>query len=340
MALWMVRAGRNGERESFALDEGLAVVGWEELSDLTNVESREDLRALCNEVYANENVNRINNWVGQLWAFRGRIEVGDLVALPLKTQPAVAIGKATGPYHYRAQASDSVRHVRAVEWEKVVPRSNLGQDLLYSLGAFMTVCRIQRNDAEVRVEAILEGKPDPGFKLAVPQDEDEGVTDDTAPPDLEEYGRDQIRSYIGQKFKGHDLARLVDILLRVQGYQTEMSLPGADGGVDVIAGRGPLGFDAPRICVQVKSSEDPADVKVVRELRGVLKDFGADQGLFVSWGGYKQSVPSEARKRFFEVRLWDAGDLVDSLLENYDRLPDAIRAELPLKRIWTLVPEE
>lgn len=28
-----------------------------------------------------------------------------------------------------------------------------------------------------------------------------------------------------------------------------------------------------------------------------------------------------------------------AVLENYDCLPDSIKAELPLKRIWTLVPE-
>jgi hypothetical protein len=32
--------------------------------------------------------------------------------------------------------------------------------------------------------------------------------------------------------------------------------------------------------------------------------------------------------------------LVERVLENYDRMPDEVQAELPLKRIWTLVPEE
>jgi len=49
---------------------------------------------------------------------------------------------------------------------------------------------------------------------------------------------------------------------------------------------------------------------------------------------------SIAGRLFFEIRLWDSGDLVDVLLENYERLPEDLKAELPLKRIWTLVPEE
>ena len=31
MALWLVRAGRHGERENMALENGLAFIGWEEL---------------------------------------------------------------------------------------------------------------------------------------------------------------------------------------------------------------------------------------------------------------------------------------------------------------------
>jgi restriction system protein len=71
-----------------------------------------------------------------------------------------------------------------------------------------------------------------------------------------------------------------------------------------------------------------------------MSNFGAEQGLLVAWGGFKQSVGNEARQLFFNVRLWDQGELVRAVLEHYDRLPDDLQAELPLKRIWTLVPEE
>ena len=101
-----------------------------------------------------------------------------------------------------------------------------------------------------------------------------------------------------------------------------------------------MGFEAPRLVVQVKSSDAPADVRVLRELQGVMKNFGADRGLLVSWGGFKSSVYQEARTLFFEIRLWDADDLIEALAETYGQLPDDLQAELPLKRVWTLVLEE
>jgi restriction system protein len=51
-------------------------------------------------------------------------------------------------------------------------------------------------------------------------------------------------------------------------------------------------------------------------------------------------VKTDARKDFFRIRLWDQGDLVDAILQNYERLDDEIKAELPLKRIWIMVRDD
>lgn len=100
-----------------------------------------------------------------------------------------------------------------------------------------------------------------------------------------------------------------------------------------------LGFDAPRLAVQVKSSDTPADVSVLRELQGGVPQLGAQHGLIVCWGGFRESVIREARRLYFQVRLWDAGDLVVAIQASYDRLPEDLQAEIPLKRICTLVAE-
>jgi restriction system protein len=196
----------------------------------------------------------------------------------------------------------------------------------------MTVCKIERNDAENRVKKILEGKGSNEGVIS-PKIVEE-VTD------IEEYSKDQIIKYINAKFKGHNLARLVDAILRAQGYITKQSPPGPDGGVDILAASGPLGFDAPRICVQVKSSSSAIDVKVLRELQGVVSKVRASQGLLVSWGGFTTQALQEARDAFFSIRLWDQGALLDEIFKYYERFDDELKAELPLKRIWGLVIEE
>ena len=334
MCAWMVRAGQYGENEDFALDQGLAVIGWDEMPDLSGVRSREQLEALCREKYPDSPRMRVANYVGQLWTFKEKIKAGDLIVLPLKKQSAVAVGEVEGPYAYSTSNPEGAHHVRRVNWiAKDIPRSKFDQDILLSMGAFMTVCQIARVNVDDRIRALLEGKP------AHPVTTVEGV-ETTEIPDLGQYALDQIRLYIGQKFRGHDLARIVDGLLRAQGYQTKMSPPGPDGGVDIIAGRGPMGFDPPRICVQVKSSDSPTDASVLQGFQGAVKNFKAEQGLLVAWGGFKNSVLAEARRLYFEVRFWDADDLITAVLQDYDKLPEDLRADLPLKRIWALIREE
>jgi restriction system protein len=333
MTVWLVRAGPYGERETLALEQGLSVIGWEEMPDLSGIDSRQDLEELVRTTYPDAGKRRVANWVGQLWAFRDRMQVGDLVVLPLKKQSAVAIGKIVGPYAFRSDLAADTHHTRATKWVKTdIPRSRFDQDLLYTLGAFMTVCQIKRHNAEERINAILAGQSPP----ILPTDEsDEAAT----PVDLEQFAQDDLTEFITRKFKGHELARLIDEILRTQGYQTVVSPEGADGGVDIIAGSGPMGFDSPRLCVQVKSSETPVGAAVLRELQGTMKNFGADQGLLVSWGGFAAPLLKEARHLHFEIRLWDAGNVVANLLRRYDQLSPAIQAELPLKRIWVRLPE-
>lgn len=332
MALWLVRAGRNGEQEEGVLQHSVATIGWNELGDVSTIDSRDALKEKFQDLYPNKKKMAVAVDVGQVWAFVRRIEKDDLVVLPLKLRAAVAIGRIIGGYSYRTDFQPGIHHVRPVEWIQTdLPRTMFEKDLLYSFGAFMTVCQIQRNNAEERVRQILGKGVDPGTG------EDEG---ETAVLDVEQIARDQVLDFINRKFKGHNLARLVEALLEAQGYITRRSEPGPDGGVDILAGAGSMGFDSPRLCVQVKSSQSPADVTVLRSLQGTLNNFAADQGLLVSWGGFNRAVLEESRRSFFTIRLWDSGDLLESLLDNYERLPATIQAELPLKRIWGLVLEE
>ena len=335
MALWLVRAGSAGEREEVALQSRVVTIGgsrWNKLGDLSSIQTKEELRSIYERTVPESKKNTASNDIGQIWTFVDRIKPDDFVVLPLKLRSGIAIGKITGPYQYKTDSPSEITHFRSVEWIKTdLPRTAFDQDLLYSFGAFMTVCQIQRNNAEERVRAIIKGE-----KVTLAEEEKE----EAGQVDVEQQARDQILQFVNQRFKGHDLARLVESILRAEGYFTKISPPGPDEGVDILAGRGPMGFEKPRVCVQVKSSESPVDVTILRELQGSMKNFDADQGLLVSIGGFKRTVEEEAKRSFFTVRLWDSEGLLKSLFDNYENLPATIQKELPLKRMWGLVPDK
>jgi restriction system protein len=162
----------------------------------------------------------------------------------------------------------------------------------------------------------------------------------TGGSNLEELAQDQIAQLISARFKGHGLARLVEGILKAQGYTTYRSPEGADGGVDILAGTGALGFDTPLLCVEVKSQDTPIDRPTVDKLLGAMTKFGASQGLFVSWSGFKTNVQKELAQSFFRMRLWSQKELLEELFAHYDTLDEDLKAELPLKRIWTVATED
>ena len=342
MAIWLIRAGSHGEFEQKFIQESRVYVTWDELDeDMSKLAGRDDLFSAMQSRYSNAKLKRLQNWVSQVWPFAHEIKKGDLVILPLKTQRAIQVGEITGEYHFEKDGPNPFFHWRLVKWiGEAVPRAHFGKDLLNTFGAFMTICRVQRNNAEARITAMRSNgwKPETiaaATKAAIPVLDE--ATEDT---DLEELARDQIAQLIISRFKGHGLTRLVEAILKAQGYTTYRSPEGADGGADILAGAGPLGFSAPRLCVEVKSESAPIDRPTVDKLLGAVSKFGAQEGLFVSWSGFKSNVQKERAPSFFRVRLWTQKELLEQLFAHYDQFDEDLKAELPLKRIWTVAVQE
>ena len=340
MSIWLIRAGRSGEYESKFLSENRVYVTWDGYSeDLSQFSSQEELRASLAAYYPDEKLGTIKNWSSQIWPFAHRMEIGDWVVLPSKKKASIHFGKLKGNYVFHPEGPDPYFHSRQIEWFATdIPRSNFDQDLLYSFGAFMTICRISRNNAEQRIYDMEKNgwKSQVSSITATPNEELEESTEGISGTDVERYAKDQIVKFIEARFAGHGMARLVEAILEAKGFFTHRSPEGPDKGVDLLAASGPLGFDGPRICVQVKSGDTPVDRPTLDQLVGAMQNFGADRGLLVSWAGFKSTVDKEIPAQFFRVRLWDQDQLIDELLGCYPKLNEELKAELPFKRIWSI----
>lgn len=345
---WVVRSGKRGEREAWSLANGYAGTGWHEVGDLTPYETRDAIAAAAPGWLRDAKEGALPGYVGQLWALRGRIQKGDLMVLPLKTTREIALGRVSGGYRYLADEPDpQLRHVIPVEWIRTdVPRSAVKQDLLFILGSALTIFAPSKHHAVARLEHLLADGTDPGQIPSLQGassssnrntggDMDALVDEPEIVPDPEDQAQTQIRAKIAEEFASHDLADLVASLLEIDGFVCRKSPPGADGGVDIMAGRGLLGIDSPLLLVQVKSGAKVGG-PVMQQLHGAMGQYGADQGLLVSWGGLTSSGQSQMQNAHMRVALWTAEDVIDAVLANYDRLPSEIRDRLPLKRVWML----
>jgi len=342
MSLWLMRAGSSGEYEQRFLAEGRIYFNWSELlTDLGTLPDLETFYQVFGDAYPQAKKGKIQNNARQGMQFAKLMQPGDWVALPSKFNPTIHFGKITGNYQFDPKAEDRFQHSRAVEWfAQDIPRERFDQDILYSFGAFLTVCQIRRNNAEERIkEMAANGWKVPAHSKATLGNGNTTTSTDeeaNAAVDIEETAMDQISRLILAKFKGHGLATLVKAIFQAQGYTVHQSPPGPDGGVDLLAAPGDFGFGELRICVQVKSTDSPVERAVLDQLIGTMQNFHANRGLLISWSGFKSTTERERASKFFNVRFWNRDDLITNLLAHYDKLDEGLRSELPLKRIWTI----
>ena len=309
--LYLARAGQNEEDEELALENNVAIIDFRDIPSLEDLRDYEAVAKLVSDMFPDEKLRRRCNFAGQLWPFSSGMQEGDLVVLPRKLTSKIAIGRVTGPYQF-SELNSEFRHTRPVQWLQTdIPRTTFEQDLLYSFGAFMTVCNISRNDAARRVSAVLKGKGDPGPSVPTGTTTKESPpTEDQAEPipDLVQMAHDKVVARIQSRFSGHGLRRLVDAVLRVRGWVTKVSPPGPDGGADILARRGSFGLDGPRLCVRVKLEQNAADVTVYRTLQGTMQTCNAEQGLLVCWGATAPSFRNRSR----DTSPYDCGTAVTS----------------------------
>ena len=186
---WTVRGGRYGEFERAALDEGLIILGWEELPDLSKATSIDEIVEVVREAYPDSSPRRIDNWAHQLWRFIRIMQLGDLVVMPQKYKPVIAIGSLAGDYEYHADAQGSYRHVRRVKWlNSEVERAAVGGDLRDSIGSLLTVSELSQRDAVERVASLANVGTDPGYGGYVPPPADP----DALRSDVDETGTRQL----------------------------------------------------------------------------------------------------------------------------------------------------
>lgn len=327
--VWVVRAGEGGTYADDFENLGLVAVGFAEAGDVTGM-NRQDIMEASRRAYGSKG-GRVG---GQLDSFKNRIELGDLVVTPNGQTRQLLYGEVVGEYEYRPDAVISdFRHVRQVQWGGKRDRDPLPSEILYSLGGLQTVFLPKGQD--VLKAFLLTGEVE---EDSDPEPEIEG-SDESGATSVEEQAarnRELIARRVA-RLGWSETQELVAGVLRAMGYVTRVAPPGADGGVDVLACRDPLFLHPPLVKVQVKARPDTkmgsADV---RQLLGVVR--ADERGMYVSTGGF-----TSAAEREFDgnsaVHLVGMDELVELLLDHYERLDEETRPVVPLRRIWVLADE-
>lgn len=329
MSVWLCRAGRNGEYEPTFLEDSKIYFTYEEVANsLVSIGTKHALKEHFLSVSPSIKEKTAQAWSAQGYAFAYTMKIDEYVILPSKISPGfIHVGKITGEYTFDESAPDSYRHGRSVNWLARIPKNFFAPDLQAGFGVPLTIYKIKEEERLKQAISLYRETSTP-------------PPENTFHLDLEGNSLDAIKEHIINHFKGHGLSHLVAAILKAKGYEVFISPPGPDRGVDILAAYGSLGFGSPKICVQVKSTEDAVGRPVLDQLIGTMHNVGAEYGLLVSWSGFRSSVLHDTNLNFFKVRYWTSVEIMDELFDCYDNLDDDIKQKLPLKRIWILDSEE
>ncbi len=189
---------------------------------------------------------------------------------------------------------------------------------------------------------IEAGRLYKAWKKEQPQDQEgdeEAEPKSTTFEEAEENAWSEISEYLSN-MNPFDFQELVGGLLKGMGYHVSwISPPGPDKGIDILAHTDPLGFEGPRIKVQVKRTTGS---KISAEpMRAFMSTLGEnDVGLYVAAGGFTKDAEKEAREQENRrLTLIDLQDLVDLWVTHYEDIPEAERTLLPLRPVYYLAPE-
>lgn len=135
------------------------------------------------------------------------------------------------------------------------------------------------------------------------------------------------------KLDWDEMQTFVAGLLRATGYKTRISPQGSDRGKDIVASPDGLGLEQPRIVAEVKhqTGKQIGSQEIRSFLGGRHKD---DRGLYISTGGFSKEAKYEADRASIPLTLLDIEDLVELVIENYERMDIESRTLLPLTKIY------
>lgn len=304
-------------------------IGWPEMRDLSLInQDREAFKDKLKIAYPDTKKGAVPTTAGMLYRFIHEIKQGDIIVYPSKQDRKIHIGEILGPYEFNPSYDKEYPHLRSMKWIKHISRSDFSQGALYETGSALSLFQI-KNYAEEFIAALE------GTQIAKKDEPDETVTDIFEV--TEQSTRDFVFKKLSKELKGHPFEHFVAHILNVIGYKTKVSPEGGDGGIDILAFKDELGIEPPIIKVQVKSNDGDVTPEKVQALYGNVSS--GEYGLFVSLGGYSKQARTFAKSKT-NLRIIDGDELIELILNNYEKLDSKYKAIIPLKNIYVPIQVE
>lgn len=302
------------------INGGYIAIGWLDKTNLGDVKpgDLDKLRELYLIRHPTVSSLSLGQNVGQIARFLFEIQPGDIVVSPTLENEKLAVGKVTGGYYFEADSACPFPHRKPVEWcKETVLRSTLSIPLQNTLRSSLTVYHVSRSDELARVAGFPVGESKATHTEA----------------DLYKRVLEQILELSADEFE-----ILITDLLASIGFDADHVGRQGDEGIDVTGNLKVYGFAGVDLKVQAKrySLNSKISPKAIRDFRGSVPE--KSQGAFVATCSFNKKAYEEAVKPGFKrIGLVDGKQLVDIMVEHYERISSELRDRMRLRK--ALVPE-
>jgi restriction system protein len=259
--MWMVRAASGGRLADEFKEQGVVAIGWGDIGDLDQYKDKAAILEAIKKNWPDWATGKRLSSASQLIRFREELSVGDRVITYDSSRRIYHIGTIAGPYKHHPKVVPPLENTRSVQWDGEVDRDKLSVSTKNSLGSTLTLFRIP-DSAATELEGLLKGRSSQ-TETSEADEEDEGSLLDRYKLEAFEIIKDRVN-----RLDWEEMQELVAALLRAMGYKTQISEPGPDRGVDIMASPDGFGFESPRIIVEVKHRGQQIGAQQIRSFLG------------------------------------------------------------------------
>lgn len=147
--VWTYSPGENARMWDDCIEDGQMYLGWDDLGDLSQYSSRDDVTVSLKEKYGGD--NSFKNDTLAVWDFVNNMQVGDVIFAKRGRKTIIGKGIVTGGYVYDTARSEYLNS-RAVRWEYV------GEWECDDMFAVKTLTDVTRFDKFVaKLNSLVEG---------------------------------------------------------------------------------------------------------------------------------------------------------------------------------------
>ena len=296
--MYMVRAGEGGYIIDDFLTNNIVAIGWDEIGDLSNVSTLDQIKQLVSNKFPTYSKPRLNMAAGEIYRFRFELIKGTYVITYNPENRLYSVGIISGDYQYKNDREE-YKHIHLVKWEWKVQRDILSVQAKNLLGAIMTLFEVREDSVKNEILHIIKSE---GKAAVTDTQEADAQQIEVLKEDIVERSKEFIKDKLST-LDPYDMQDLVAGILRSMGYKTLVSQKGADRGKDIIASPDGLGLEDPKIIVQVKHREGPSNRDSIASFIGGLRN---EKGLYVSTGGFTKDAKYEAERAQNPLKFIDS----------------------------------